>query len=214
MKSDREFLDQLYIEADAILAQRRVDRRKAVKIKYAILSTTAFILILITSTIVWQSIINSLQYKSSHPDNRITSYTSYNVNALLSKVELIQNSDIVIKGLVKKLIGCRWTNPDYILGTEKSNSINSYYEIEILNSYKGDIGGKQSVVIVVSGGIIGKTEITSRSSPTLQIGDLIICFLKRSEVISPLTFYPYNKSYYILGAQQGVYFYDKDQNIF
>lgn len=207
LKSDREYIDEIYAKAKIRLNQQKKLKYKTVMVRITVIAVSViFVVTSLSFTVFRSSILNAL-YKTSQPDEKVGSYTTFNLNEDLDQKELIKQSDIIIEGTITKVIGARWTNPNYIYGKDLTNSIMTYYNVKISTIYKGRLNGNKDLVISIHGGQIGQTNIKEMASPTIILNEQVVLFLTQNEIKPPLTFYPY-KSFSILGVNQGIYIFN------
>jgi hypothetical protein len=209
IKSDREFLDEIHRKIDERNAKLKIEKRKAVTIKRAFLSVMSLFLITIITAVSWHFISTDKHYLAVKPDKSVHSRTIQSLTAKISRTDLIMQSDLIVRGKISRIIGSRWENPNNILGKNVINTINTYYVVEISETYKGVPFDKRQLILSTPGGIIGQTEIVFEAFPELAVNDQVILFLAVKSVKDPLNFYPYKDSYEVLGSRYGVYFYDE-----
>jgi hypothetical protein len=127
----------------------------------------------------------------------------------LSKNELIYRADLIVKGTVKKIVGCEWSNPENVLGNDVINEIKTYYLIEIKEIFKGS-SKEIDIVVETNGGKLDKTVYINNSSPKLIINEEVLLFLFDRTEENHLDKYPITGSYGILGFKQGKYTLQQD----
>jgi hypothetical protein len=110
---------------------------------------------------------------------------------------------------VTSIIGTRWSNPENVLGSEISNIIDTFYNVDIIETYKGVPVNTKTIILAADNGKIGNVRTHISGYPEFKVGDQVILFLVKNPIKSPLDFYPYKDSYKIFGFSQGVYFYDQ-----
>lgn len=119
---------------------------------------------------------------------------------LSNKRELINNSSVIIKGTVNKILPSTWSNPNFEKGKNVRNIIQTDILINVDDVYKNKPYNDKVVTIRIDKGKVGDTTITSEGYPDFIVGEEVILFLSEDDgdLANP------DENYYVLtGMLQG-----------
>ena len=119
--------------------------------------------------------------------------------AFKSKVDLINDASVIIKGTVKEILPSKWSNPDFKKGENVRNIIQTDILVNVDDVYKGTPYSK-TVTVRIGKGTVGDTTMLSNGYPDFTSGEEVILFLSQDDgdLANP------NENYYVLtGMLQG-----------
>ena len=125
------------------------------------------------------------------------------------KSVLINESEVIIRGIVKDILPSKWSNPNHIKGENIRNILQTDVLISISDIFKGTTYDNKKIVVRIDKGKDGQTTMLSDGYPDFNIGEEVILFLSKddSDVANP------NENYYILtGMVQGKFTLDSKTN--
>ncbi|WP_054029179.1 hypothetical protein [Bacillus sp. FJAT-28004] len=117
-----------------------------------------------------------------------------------SKRDLIDKSDIIIKGNVQELKPSFWSNPNFEKGESVRNIIQTDVLVNVDDVYKNQSYNNEVVTVRINKGTVGDTTSKSDFYPDFEVGEEVVLFLSKddSELANP------NENYYVLtGMIQG-----------
>lgn len=123
--------------------------------------------------------------------------------AIKNKKELVNDSEIIIKGKVAEVLPSFWSNPDFEKGMEIRNIIQTDILVDVEKVYKNKIDVSETIKVRINKGTIGETIYKSEGYPDFEIGEEVVLFLAEddSDLANP------DENYYVLtGMTQGKFF--------
>jgi hypothetical protein len=128
--------------------------------------------------------------------------------AYKSNVELIDESEIIIKGKVKEVLPSKWSKVNPEISNNVQNIIQTDISINIDEVYKGIPYNDKNVIVRIDKGEIGRTKVVSEGYPDFRNGEEVILFLSKDDGDLANV----SENYYVLtGMSQGK-FSLKDKN--
>ncbi len=118
---------------------------------------------------------------------------------LLNKRELINNSSVIVRGTIEKLLPSKWSNPNLEKGLERRNIIQTDVVVSIQDVYK-NIPYDNEIIVRINNGEVGNTKLISEGYPSFIPGEEVVLFLSRDDgdLANP------SEEYYVLtGMLQG-----------
>jgi hypothetical protein len=120
--------------------------------------------------------------------------------AIKNKKQLIDDSAVVIKGTVNKVLPSTWSNPNLEKGSEVRNIIQTDVLINVDDVYKNKPYNDKEVTVRINKGKVGTTTMLSEGYPDFITGEEVILFLSEDDgdLANP------KENYYVLtGMKQG-----------
>lgn len=120
--------------------------------------------------------------------------------AIKNKRELINDSSVIIKGTVNKILPSTWSNPNFEKGVDARNIIQTDILINIDDVYKNKPYNEEVVTVRINKGKVGGTTSTSEGYPDFTLGEEVVLFLSEDDgdLANP------DEDYYVLtGMIQG-----------
>ncbi len=119
---------------------------------------------------------------------------------LKSKIELINDASVIIKGTVKEILPSKWSNPDFKKGKDVRNIIQTDITVDVDDVYKGTSNNTKTVTVRIDKGTIGDTVMVSDGYPDFILREEVVLFLSEDDGDLANT----NEDYYVLtGMLQG-----------
>lgn len=113
--------------------------------------------------------------------------------ALKSKNDLILDSDIIVRGVVKEVLPSKWSNPGLKKGENIRNILQTDIRIAIDEVFSGTPYDKSILVRIDKGNTL-TTNVISDGYPDFSVGEEVLLFLSRDDgdLANP------NENYYVL----------------
>ncbi|MBY0011224.1 hypothetical protein [Paenibacillus typhae] len=115
------------------------------------------------------------------------------------KVELINDSSLIIYGHVDEVLPSFWSNPEMIKGADVRNIIQTDILVNVREAYKGTPYSNQ-IKVRINKGQVGDTLVLSEGYPDFTSGEEVVLFLSEDDgdLAEP------DENYYVLtGMVQG-----------
>ncbi|OPZ94964.1 MAG: hypothetical protein BWY74_00128 [Firmicutes bacterium ADurb.Bin419] len=100
---------------------------------------------------------------------------------LKTKAELVDDSSVIIKGIVKEKLPSKWSNPNSIKGTNVRNTIQSDIIVDIAEVYKGEPYNRELIAVRVEKGKVNNIEVVSDGYPDFTLGEEVVLFLSEDD---------------------------------
>ena len=98
-----------------------------------------------------------------------------------SKMDLINDSSVIVRGTVNKLLPGKWSNPDFKKGKDVRNIIQTDIIIDISDVYKGIPYDNKAITVRIEKGEVGNVKMISEGYPDFSPGEEVILFLSIDE---------------------------------
>lgn len=99
--------------------------------------------------------------------------------AIKSKIELINDASVIIRGTVKEILPSKWSNPDFIKGEDVRNIIQTDVLVMVEDKYKGVLYDEKEVIVRINKGEIEDIKMISDGYPDFILGEEVVLFLSK-----------------------------------
>ena len=125
-----------------------------------------------------------------------------------SKLDLINDASVIIRGTVNKSLPSKWSNPDYKRGENVRNLIQTDIIVDVNEVYKGTPYDSKAITVRIHKGKVGNVVWKSEGYPDFTDGEEVILFLSEDDGDVAT-----NENYYVLtGMCQGKFSLDTSSN--
>lgn len=119
-----------------------------------------------------------------------------------SRTEVVNDSEVIMRGKVKTICTSKWSNPDFEKGSDVSNILQTDIEFSVDKIYKGTIKNKETLTVRIDKGNYKNVVMSIDGYPDFVKNQDYLLFLSKDDG----TFVDRSKEYYVLtGMNQGAY---------
>jgi hypothetical protein len=214
MKSIEDRLESFHTDMDILLAKLVVKEEQKNKIYSRLNKHNQFSQIKRVSTlavglclclVLLATVFQNAHIKQIKPNQKVQSIIIFK-----SKVELIEDADLIISGKVKDILPSKWSNPDLKKGENIRNILQTDISVKINDIFKGQPYNADSITVRIDKGSADGIKFESDGYPDFKENENVVLFLSKddSDVAN------INENYYVLtGMLQGK-FSLKDKDVY